>query len=91
MSRNFLYGERGKSYNVTFYIEDGTDTLPFRMHCIALGAVGVTFPQNPSFLKKINLIKALKDCYLSSRSVLRRVYNGIHFCIKADEKIQSFL
>ena len=86
MSRNFLYGERGKSYNVTFYIEDGTDTLPFRMHCIALGAVGVTFPQNPSFLKKINLIKALKDCYLSSRSVLRRVYKWYSFLYKSRRK-----
>lgn len=75
-SRDFLYGGRGKAYNVTFYIEDGTETLPFRMHCIALGATGVAFPTNPHYYQKVRPFKAFKDCYLSSRPVLRRIYRG---------------
>lgn len=86
MSRNFLYGGRGNAYNVTFYIEDGTETLPFRMHCIALGATGVAFPQNPHFLNKINLVNALKVCYLSSRPILRRIYKGYSFLYKKRRK-----
>lgn len=60
------------------------------MHCIALGATGVAFPQNPHFLNKINLVNALKVCYLSSRPILRRIYKGYSFYIRREERIQFF-
>lgn len=74
LSRNFLYAGRNNTYNVTFYIEDGADTLPFRMHMMNASKAGQDFPKNPSYLKSVSPIKQLKRCFLSSRPTLRRVY-----------------
>lgn len=73
-SREFLYGGRGKSYNVNFYIADGAETLPFRMYCIPLSATDMNFPKNPKYRNNVHPIKALKKCFFSTRPILRRVY-----------------
>ncbi len=74
LSRHFLYSNRGKSYNVTFFVEDGADSLPFRMHCIILGAITGIFPTQPRYRKRVRPFKTFHDCYIASKPVLRRFY-----------------
>lgn len=73
-SRNFLHNRRSKVYTITFFVEDTSETLPFRMYMMDAGAQGLAFPSNPSYRGKVKPIKALKECYLSTRPVLRRIY-----------------
>lgn len=73
-SRNFLYANYNKTFDVTFYIADDTETLPFRMHVLNAGRIGLDFPRNPSFRARFRPLKAIKNCFFSGRSVLRRLY-----------------
>lgn len=73
-SRNFLHNNRSKVYTTTFFVEDTAETLPFRMYMVDAGAQGLGFPSNPSFRGKVRPFKAFKDCYLSTRPTLRRLY-----------------
>lgn len=73
-SRNFLYAGREKTYNVTFYIEDGSDTLPLRMHMLNAAKTGLEFPKNPLFRNKFSLRSAIKASYLGEKPALRRIY-----------------
>lgn len=71
-SRGFLYGGQNKSYNVNFYIEDGGETLPFRMRTLNLSRMNLDFPYNPSFPNRIK--NAFKDCFFKNRPNIRRIY-----------------
>lgn len=72
LSRGFLYGGQSKSYNVNFYIEDGGETLPFRMRTINLTKTNLDFPYNPSFKGRIK--NAFLDCFFKTRPNIRRFY-----------------
>ena len=69
-SRNFLYGGKGKVYTITFFVEEGGDTLPFRMYMLSSGKNGMSFPQNV----KLHPLKDMKRKFVNNRSFLRNVY-----------------
>lgn len=73
-SRNFLYGRQMKTFQVSFYIDDSSETMPFRMHVLNAAATGLDFPKNPSYRGKFRPLKSFKECYLSQKTVLRRLY-----------------
>ena len=78
-SRNFLYGGKKKVYTVTFYVEEGEDTLPFRFYVLSSARNGMSFPKN----KKLHPVKDVYKKFKSSREFLRNLYK---FYANADEK-----
>lgn len=102
-SRNFLHNNNGKVYTVTFYIDDDAETLPFRVYIMDAGAQGISFPSNPSYRNRVRPLKSFKDCYLTSRTFLRRMYqryskkyrskreNTILFMTEQNDRIASNL
>lgn len=73
-SRNFLYGNRRRVYTVTFFIQEGGDTLPFRFHALTSSKNGMEFPRNPSYFRSLHLVANFRKSFLSSRVFLRRTY-----------------
>lgn len=90
MSRGFLYSELASSYNVNFYIEDGSAELPFRM-CVANAKNAMlTFPHNLSFLYRIKT--AFVESFGNPRVIFRKLYK-LHASLagKKREKTVLFL
>lgn len=73
-SRNFLYGNRGKAYTITFFIEEGGETLPFRFHTLSSSRNVMVFPENPKYRNTWHLLRNFKNCFLTHKVVLRRLY-----------------
>ncbi len=72
MSRGFLYFKLGSSYNVNFYIEDGSSQLPLRI-CIANGSnSNMDFPSNKAIFSRLK--SAFKEYFFKARPFFRRVY-----------------
>lgn len=77
LSRGFLYTNLMSSYNVNFFIEDGSDVLPFRM-CIAHAkSANLTFPRNLSFAYRIKT--AVIASFFNARSLFRKLYRFYSF------------
>lgn len=74
-SRNFLYRGKGAVYTVTFYVEEGGDTLPFRMYALSLGRNGMSFPGTPKILEAFKPFPNFKSVIFNKRAFLRRLYN----------------
>ncbi len=73
-SRTFLYAEHLKSYTVTFYVEEESDTLPFRF-CILAGAkTTMDFPGMVHFWSKLNLFGSIRASWMSSKNIIRIIY-----------------
>ncbi|KIR02157.1 putative polyribitolphosphotransferase [Lachnospiraceae bacterium TWA4] len=71
-SRIFPYSGQNKAFNVFFYIEDGRETLPLRMHTINLTSTNLGFPKTEKLLTQIG--KAFKESYFSLKPIIRRIY-----------------
>ncbi len=76
LSRGFLYGNLSKSYNVNFFVEDDSDTLPFRMNVVNLSNSNLLFPSNASFFKMFE--KAIRDTLLNTRFHIRNMYKILY-------------
>lgn len=74
LSRSFLYGGRGKAYVVTFFVEEGGDTLPFRFHTLSAARTGMNFPSNSKLRNQIHPIQNVKKTWGSKRNFLRSLY-----------------
>ena len=83
-SRGFLYANQNKSYNVKFYIEDGGESLPFRIRVVNLTKTSQAFPTTPSFGKRIK--SAFKDCIFGTRPNIRRIYRFFEFIYRGKRK-----
>ena len=84
MSRGFLYSGLVNSYNVNFYIEDGSDALPFRM-CVANARnANLTFPRNLSFAYRVKT--ALIESFFKERAIIRKIYRFYSFFGKGKRK-----
>lgn len=73
-SRNFLYADQGKSYTVTFYVEEDADTLPFRFYILAATRTGMVFPVKTHLRNKIHWINDIKSTWGSRKNVLCTMY-----------------
>ncbi len=73
-SRNFLYGGMNKVYTITFFIQEGGETLPFRFRALTAARNGMEFPKNPSYFRSLHVFQNFKKNFLSSRVFLRRIY-----------------
>ena len=75
-SRAFLYGGQTKEYTVNFYVEDDSDSLPFRMHCMHLSYAKIGFPYLTSFFatEKSIITGFLKN----TRRHIRKIYNFLY-------------
>lgn len=85
-SRNFLYNGKGKVFTVTFYVEEGGDTLPFRMYMMTSARTGVNFPVNKKWRSTIHPIKDLRSCFFDSRPMLRNIYKFYSFIYRKKRK-----
>ena len=81
-------GFRKRYPNVNFYIEDGGETLPFRMRTINLTKTNLDFPYNPSFKGRIK--KAFLDCFFRTRPNIRRFYKLFSKLYKNKRKDQRY-
>ena len=75
-SRAFLYGGQTKEYTVNFYVEDDSDSLPFRMHCMHLSYAKISFPYLTSFFATEKGI--LKGFLTNTRRHIRKIYNFLY-------------
>ncbi len=83
-SRGFLYSSLVNSYNVNFYIEDGSEELPFRM-CVANARnANLTFPRNLSFAYRMKT--ALIESFFRPRPAIRKMYRFYSFFGKSKRK-----
>lgn len=83
-SRSFLYSKLANSYNVNFYVEDGSDDLPFRL-CIANArSAQLTFPHNLSFAYRIKT--AVIESFFRPRVLFRKLYRFYSFFGKRKRK-----
>lgn len=101
MSRGFLYTGMANSYNVNFYIEDGSSELPFRICVANARAAQLTFPHNLSFAYRIKT--AIVESFFRPRAVMRKLYrfysllgkrrrkNTVLFMTEQSEEIKSNL
>ncbi|MGN0483270.1 MAG: CDP-glycerol glycerophosphotransferase family protein [Lachnospiraceae bacterium] len=71
-SRNFLYSGQNKVYTVTFYVEEGEDTLPFRFRVLSAAKNGMGFPSN----KKLHPVKETYKKVTNRRDFLRSLYKS---------------
>lgn len=78
-SRNFLYADQGKSYTVTFYVEEDADTLPFRFYILAASRTTMVFPAKTHLRNKIHWINDIKSTWGSRKNILRTMYS--FFCM----------
>lgn len=85
-SRNFLYNGKSKVFSVTFYVEEGEETFPFRMYMMASARTGVSFPVNKKWHSTIHPIKDLHDCFFGSRPFLRNLYKFYSFIYKKNRR-----
>lgn len=74
LSRNFLYRNGGAVYTVTFFVEEGEDTLPFRVHMLSAARTGMSFANIPSILTAFAPFPKFKTILLNKRMFLRRYY-----------------
>lgn len=83
-SRAFLFGNRGRVYNVVFYVDDNDDTaLPFVMYTMASSAISVGAP-NPISLSPSEITVKKKS------SLPIRIFKKLFgFVIKRIKKIKS--
>ena len=77
-SRNFLYGDKNRSYSVTFYVEEDADTLPFRFYILAASRTAMLFPSKTHLRQKFHLINDIKSTWGSRKNILRTMYS--FFC-----------
>ncbi len=71
-SRNFLYAGRKRVYTITFFVEEGDDTLPFVMYVMPASKVGIIFPQAKMFQRTPWSLKSSLN--KNRRPFLRAVY-----------------
>lgn len=72
-SRGFLYGGQNKSYNVNFFVEDGGETLPFRMRCVNLISEPLDFPETLPVGPQIKTI--MKQSLTGTRPIIRKIFH----------------
>ena len=81
-SRSFLFGNRGKGYNVVFYVDDSDDTaLPFIMYAMASSAISVGAP-NPISLSPSESAPNKKSSFMGRFiskifGILMRIIRGV--------------
>lgn len=89
-SRNFLFGNRGKVYTVTFMVREGEDDLPFIMHCLCAKRTGIDFPggrKKPAEKSGFNFQDFKADFKKkNSRPFLRKMYRHYRAKGKKSEK-----
>lgn len=85
-SRSYLYWARQKVYTVTFYVEEGEDDLPFRMHVLAASQASIDFPRTVTMREQIHPINNLKKTWLNKRNFLRTLYHLNVFFYKKNRK-----
>lgn len=73
-SRTFLFSEHTKGYTVTFYVEEETETLPFRFCILGAEECDLKFPEKLSLREALNLGESLKESWFSKRNVIRTMY-----------------
>ena len=72
LSRNFLYSSFRKSYNVNFYVEDDSETLPFRMNVVNTANASMGFPGGGTVGGRIKGI--FRDFVVNQKPNIRRLY-----------------
>lgn len=77
MSRGFLYTDLASSYNVNFYIEDGSNELPFRLCVANARSANLSFPHNLSFPYRIKT--AIIESFFRPRAFFRKLYRFYSF------------
>lgn len=77
-SRTFLFSEHTKGYTITFYVEEETETLPFRFCILGAEECDLKFPEKLSLREALCLGESLKESWFSKRNVIRTMYS--FFC-----------
>lgn len=88
-SRNFLYGARKRVYTITFFVEEGNDTLPFIMHVLPASKAGIQFPQGKMF--RFSLWNPKKSFNKNRRPFLRAVYRHYRRRYRNNENTVLFM
>lgn len=73
-SRTFLYSMRNRAYTVTFFVEEETDTLPFRFCVLSAAKSDISFPSKKTLRGKIQLLDSIKVTWGSSKNIIRKIY-----------------
>lgn len=74
-SRSFLYADRQKTFNVTFYIADGTMSLPFRMHILDAEKTDSGFFQTSTFRHMFHFSRTNRSDYSLKKPLMQKVYS----------------
>lgn len=77
-SRVYLFSEHTKGYTVSFYVEEETETLPFRFCILGAEECELKFPEKLSLREALSLGESLKESWFSKRNVIRTMYS--FFC-----------
>ncbi len=89
-SRTFLYASQRRSYTTTFYVEEDSDTLPFRFCILAAAKTGMNFPEKSHLRKRIHPIKDIKSTWLSKKNILRTMY-GFFYKVYTSKRKNTIL
>ena len=77
-SRVYLFSEHTKGYAVSFYVEEETETLPFRFCILGAEECELKFPEKLGLWEALCLGESLKESWFSKRNVIRTMYS--FFC-----------
>ncbi len=79
-SRNFLYGNRGKVYTVSFFVKDDVDDAVFEMYIMAASKCGMGYPKYGKFRRIFTKVPKETHSYLKNQRIAYKKY--YHVCRK---------